>query len=151
MVHGMGRLSASAFFGHKLRERAGTRLIFTGLLSCLFYTTYQKFRAHWASFGHQNFTWSSTVKFFKMAFPKILDFSAGSKFGIKLPQDIRYDRKSQNCDWVFFLLPLVKSRGQPSPNTDCLTLTPSDILSPTHPYPSTSPPLNTLSLKHPIP
>ena len=30
---------------------------FAGLLSCLFHTTYQKFRVHWASFGHQNFTW----------------------------------------------------------------------------------------------
>ena len=37
-----------------------------------------------------------------MAISKILDFSAGSKFAIKLPQDIRYDRKSQNCDWVLF-------------------------------------------------
>ena len=37
-----------------------------------------------------------------MAISKILDFSAGSKFAIKLPQDIRYDRESQNCDWVLF-------------------------------------------------
>ena len=37
-----------------------------------------------------------------MAISKILDFSAGSKFAIRLPQDIRYDRESQNCDWVLF-------------------------------------------------
>ena len=41
-----------------------------------------------------------------MAISKIPDFSAGSKFTIKLPQDIvgvsRYDRESQNCDWVLF-------------------------------------------------
>ena len=37
-----------------------------------------------------------------MAISKILDFSAGSKFAIKLPQDIKYDRESQNCDWVLF-------------------------------------------------
>ena len=37
-----------------------------------------------------------------MAISKILDFSAGSKIAIKLPQDIRYDRESQNCDWVLF-------------------------------------------------
>ena len=37
-----------------------------------------------------------------MTISKILDFSAGSKFAIKLPQDIRYDRESQNCDWVLF-------------------------------------------------
>ena len=37
-----------------------------------------------------------------MAIPKILDFSAGSKFAIKLSQDIRYDRESQNCDRVLF-------------------------------------------------
>ena len=37
-----------------------------------------------------------------MAISKILDFSAGSKFAIKLPQDTRYDRDSQNCDWVLF-------------------------------------------------
>ena len=37
-----------------------------------------------------------------MAISKILDISAGSKFTIKLPPDIRYDRESQNCDWVLF-------------------------------------------------
>ena len=37
-----------------------------------------------------------------MAISKILDFSAGSKFAIKLPQDIRYDRESQNCVWILF-------------------------------------------------
>ena len=41
-----------------------------------------------------------------MAILKFLDFRAGSKFTIKLPQDIvgvsRYDRESQNCDWVLF-------------------------------------------------
>ena len=37
-----------------------------------------------------------------MAISKILDFSAGSKFAIKLPQDIGYDPESQNCDWVLF-------------------------------------------------
>ena len=41
-----------------------------------------------------------TVEIFKMAISKILDFSAGSKFDINLPQDIKYDRESQNCDWV---------------------------------------------------
>ena len=30
-----------------------------------------------------------------MAISKILDIGAGSKFAIKLPQDIRYDRESQ--------------------------------------------------------
>ena len=55
-----------------------------------------------SEFGHQIFTWQSTVEIFKMAISKILDFSAGSKFAIKLPQDIRYDRESQNCDWVLF-------------------------------------------------
>ena len=37
-----------------------------------------------------------------MVISKILDFSVGSKFAIKLSQDIRYDRESQNCDWVLF-------------------------------------------------
>ena len=50
------------------------------------------------SLDHEIFTRQSTVKIFKMAISKILDFSAGSKFAIKLPQDIRYDRESQNCD-----------------------------------------------------
>ena len=33
-----------------------------------------------------------------MAIPKILDFSGGSEFAIKLPQDIGYDQECQNCD-----------------------------------------------------
>ena len=33
---------------------------------------------------------------FKMAISKILDFSEGSKFVLKLSKDIRYDRESQN-------------------------------------------------------
>ena len=37
-----------------------------------------------------------------MTISKILDFSAGSKFTLKLPLDIRYDPESQNCDWVLF-------------------------------------------------
>ena len=37
-----------------------------------------------------------------MAISKILDFSAGSKFAIKLPQAISNDWESQNCDWVLF-------------------------------------------------
>ena len=43
-----------------------------------------------------------------MAISKILDFSAGSKFEIKLPQDIRYDRESQNCDSVLFSVTRLK-------------------------------------------
>ena len=46
-----------------------------------------------------------TVEIFKIAISKILDFSSGSKFAIKLLQDIRYDRESQNCDREIFLLP----------------------------------------------
>ena len=42
------------------------------------------------------------MKIFKMAISKILDFSAGSKYAIKLQQDIRYDRESQNYDWVLY-------------------------------------------------
>ena len=37
-----------------------------------------------------------------MAISKILDFSAGSKFAIKLPQAISNDWESQNLDWVLF-------------------------------------------------
>ena len=37
-----------------------------------------------------------------MAISKILDSSAGSESAVKLPQNIRYDRESQNCDWVLF-------------------------------------------------
>ena len=36
-------------------------------------------------------------KFLKWQFRKF-QISAGSKFAIKLPQNIRYDRESQNCD-----------------------------------------------------
>ena len=36
-----------------------------------------------------------------MTISKNLDFSAGSKFAIKLPQDIRYDRESQNLSSIF--------------------------------------------------
>ena len=50
-----------------------------------------------------------------MAISKILDFSAGSKFAIKLSQNIRYNRESQNCDWILFsvtpLLNLADSLG----------------------------------------
>ena len=52
-----------------------------------------------------------------MAISKILDFSAGSKFAIKLPQAISNDWESQNCDWVLFsvtpLLNLADSLGTP--------------------------------------
>ena len=75
---------------------------FQGSLKCLFLTTYQKSRVGRGWFGHHIFTWQSTVEILKMAISKILDFSAGSKFAIKLPQNIRYDRESQNCDWMFF-------------------------------------------------
>ena len=37
-----------------------------------------------------------------MKISKILDFSAGSKFAIKLPQAISNDWESQNCDWMLF-------------------------------------------------
>ena len=37
-----------------------------------------------------------------MAISKILDFIAGSKFAIKLPQAISNDWESQNCDWMLF-------------------------------------------------
>ena len=37
-----------------------------------------------------------------MAISKILDFSAGSKFAVKLRQTISNDWESQNCDWFFF-------------------------------------------------
>ena len=49
-----------------------------------------------------------------MAISKILDFSAGSKFAIKLPQDIRYDRETvKTVIEFYFLLPDFKSRGHP--------------------------------------
>ena len=60
-----------------------------------------------------------------MAISKILDFSAGSKFAKKLSQDIRYDRESQNCDWVLFsvtpLLNLADSLPPGTTLTDGLT------------------------------
>ena len=52
-----------------------------------------------------------------MAISKILDFSAGSKFAIKLPQAISNVRENQNCDGVFFsvtpLLNLTDSLSAP--------------------------------------
>ena len=53
----------------------------------------------------KNFYMVEYCDFLTMAISKILDFSAGSKFAIqavKLPQDTRHDRESQNYDWVLF-------------------------------------------------
>ena len=41
-------------------------------------------------------------EFFQMAFAKILDFGVGSKFFLKLPNDINNDWESQNYYWVLF-------------------------------------------------
>ena len=57
------------------------------------------------------------MEIFKLAISEILDFSAGSKFAMKLPQVLRYDRESQNCDRVRFsvtpLLNLADTLGGP--------------------------------------
>ena len=54
-----------------------------------------------------------------MAISKIQDFSAGSKFAIKLPQAISNEsllmtEKVKTVIECFFCYPLVKSRGQPN-------------------------------------
>ena len=79
----------------KLREVV---CFFAGLFECLLHTKHQKTRFSRAQPDREIFTWLSIVEILKMTISKILDFSAGSKFAIQLPQDIRYDRESQNCD-----------------------------------------------------
>ena len=49
-----------------------------------------------------------------MLISKILDFSAGSKFAIRLSQDMRYDQESKTVIEFYFLFPDFKSRGHPA-------------------------------------
>ena len=61
-----------------------------------------------------------------MAISKILDFSAGSKFAIKLSQDIIINNLLDMTEKVktviefYFLLPDFKSRGHPNQNLSVL-------------------------------
>ena len=85
------RVFASEFFGHKFQLHSASSLIFCRQIDMVKIHHISKNQSHWVPRSKVIFTWQSTVEIFKMAISKILDFSTGSKFTIKLPQNIRYD------------------------------------------------------------